>query len=105
MRADPIVAQTAVMHVVMVAVQVVVMHVVMHAVPVAVPVAVMHAVMHAVLVVALSVTAPCVRYVRLALIARRAHVRMIVHSAVNRLKAAKLFASYLRLVVVARAKF
>jgi hypothetical protein len=97
MRADPIVAQTAVMHVVMVAVQVVVMHVVMHAVPVAV--------MHAVLVVALSVTAPCVRYVRLALIARRAHVRMIVHSAVNRLKAAKLFASYLRLVVVARAKF
>jgi hypothetical protein len=101
MRADPIVAQTAVMHVVMVAVQVVVMHVVMHAVPVAVPVAVMHAV----LVVALSVTAPCVRHVRLALIARRAHVRMIVHSAVNRLKAAKLFASYLRLVVVARAKF
>jgi hypothetical protein len=97
MRADPIVAQTAVMHVVMVAVQVVVMHVVMHAVPVAV--------MHAVLVVALSVTAPCVRYVRLALIARRAHVPMIVHSAVNRLKAAKLFASYLRLVVVARAKF
>jgi hypothetical protein len=101
MRADPIVAQTAVMHVVMVAVQVVVMHVVMHVVPVAVPVAVMHAV----LVVALSVTAPCVRHVRLALIARRAHVRMIVHSAVNRLKAAKLFASYLRLVVVARAKF
>jgi hypothetical protein len=101
MRADPIVAQTAVMHVVMVAVQVVVMHVVMHVVPVAVPVAVMHAV----LVVALSVTAPCVRHVRLALIARRARVRMIVHSGVNRLKAAKLFASYLRLVVVARAKF
>jgi hypothetical protein len=101
MRADPIVAQTAVMHVVM------------HAVPVAVPVAVMHVVMvavqvvvmHAVPVVVLSVTAPCVRHVRLALIARRARVRMIVHSAVNRLKAAKLFASYLRLVVVARAKF
>jgi hypothetical protein len=101
MRADPIVAQS----VVMVAVQVVVMHVVMHAVLVVVPVVVMHAVMHAVPVVALSVTAPCVRHVRLALIARRAHVRMIVHSAVNRLKAAKLFASYLRLVVVARAKF
>jgi hypothetical protein len=93
MRADPIVAQS------------VVMLAVTHAVPVAVPVAVMHAVMHAVPVAALSVTAPCVRHVRLALIARRARVRMIVHSGVNRLKAAKLFASYLRLVVVARAKF
>jgi hypothetical protein len=81
MRADPIVAQSVVM--------------------LAVPVAVMHAVP----VVALSVTAPCVRHVRLALIARRASVRMIVHSGVNRLKAAKLFASYLQLVVVARAKF
>jgi hypothetical protein len=105
MRADPIVAQSvvmlAVMHAVQVAVPVVVMHAVMHAVPVVV----MHAVMHAVPVVALSVTAPCVRHVRLALIARRARVRMIVHSGVNRLKAAKLFASYLRLVVVARAKF
>jgi hypothetical protein len=85
MRADPIVAQSVVM--------------------LAVPVAVMHAVMHAVPVVALSVTARHVRHVRLALIVRRAHVRMIVHSGVNRLKAAKPFASYLQLVVVARAKF
>jgi hypothetical protein len=93
MRADPIVAQSAVMLAVT------------HAVQVAVPVVVMHVVMHAVPVVALSVTAPCVRHVRLALIARRARVRTIVHSGVNRLKADKLFASYLRLVVVARAKF
>jgi hypothetical protein len=97
MRADPIVAQTAVMHVVMV--------VVMHAVPVAVPVVVMHVVMHAVPVVVRSVTARHVRHVRLALIVRRARVQMIVRSGVNRLKAAKPFASYLRLVVVARAKF
>jgi hypothetical protein len=77
MRADPIVAQSVVML----------------------------AVTHAVQVVALSVTAPRVQHVRLALIARRARVQMIVHSGVNRLKAAKPFASYLRLVVVARAKF
>jgi hypothetical protein len=64
-----------------------------------------HAVTHVVLVVVLSVTARHVRHVRLALIARRARVRMIVRSGVNKLKAAKLFASYLRLVVVARAKF
>jgi len=81
----------------------------MHADLIVVMLAVTHAVqvvvMLAVQAVALSVTAPHVQLVRPALIARRARVRMIVHSGVNRLKAAKLFASYLRLVVVARAKF
>ena len=78
---------------------------------VVVQVAVMHAAMHAVQVVVRSVTARhvrhvlIVRHVRLALIARRARVRMIVRSGVNKLKAAKPFASYSRLVVVARAKF
>ena len=89
----------------MVVVQVVAMHAVTHVVMVAVQVEVMHVVMHAVPVVVRSVTARHVRHVRLALIVRCARVQMIVHSGVNRLKAAKPFASYLRLVVVARAKF
>jgi hypothetical protein len=89
----------------MVVVQVVAMHAVTHVVMVAVQVEVMHVVMHAVPVVVRSVTARHVRHVRLALIVRRARVQMIVRSGVNRLKAAKPFASYLRLVVVARAKF
>jgi hypothetical protein len=89
MHAGPIVAQSVVMHVVKLAVQVAVQVVVMHAVQ----------------VVALSVTAPRAQHVRRALIARRARVQMIVHSGVNRLKVARPFANYSRLVVVVHAKF
>ena len=70
---------------------------------VVVQVVAMHAVTHVVQVVVRSVTARHVRHVHLALIVRRARVQMIVRSGVNRLRAAKPFASYLRLVVVARA--